>query len=128
MKNARLVVAIVSSIAQVVVIVAILLWLLPRFDIQVPIWGIIVICVIFAVYAVTLYKIGSRTLVWKAIPGLTNMVGLKGQTMTRLAPEGYVRIQGELWEARSEEGVIPNRTKVVVVSQTGLKLIVRLIG
>jgi len=62
MKNPRLIVAIITSIAQAVVIIAIILWVLPKFDIFVPLWGIIIICLAFGVYAVTVYRVGSRTL------------------------------------------------------------------
>ena len=125
MKNARLIVAILTSIAQVVTIVAIILWLLPRFDIFIPVWGIFLICLAFGIYAVTLYRVGSRTLTQKVSPGATTMTGTRGKAATRLAPEGYIKIEGELWEARSESGIIPVGTEILVVSQQGLKLIVR---
>ena len=84
MKNARLIVAIVTSIVQAVVIVAVILWVLPRFDITIPIWGTVLILLAFATYAVTLYKVGSRTLVKKDLPGLTDMIGLNGQAVSLL--------------------------------------------
>src|SRR5271157_2890293 len=120
MKNPRLIVAIITSIAQVVAIIAIVLWVLPRFDINIPFWGIIIICLVFGVYAVTVYRVGSRSLRKKALPGFTNMAGLKGQTAGLLKPEGYVKIEGELWEAKAEKGSIPGGTEIVVVEQKGL--------
>lgn len=125
MKNARLIVAIVTSIIQAAAIVAIILLVLPRFDIFIPIWGTVIICLAFGIYAVTIYRVGSRTLRLKTLPGLTNMIGLKGQTTGLLAPDGYVKIKGELWEARSEEGDIPADSEIIVVNHIGLKLVVR---
>jgi membrane-bound ClpP family serine protease len=126
MKNARLIVAIVTSIAQVVVIVAIIQWVLPKFNILIPVWGTALILLAFATYAVTLYTVGSRSLVKKALPGLTNMVGLQGKASSRLEPSGQVKIEGEIWEAKAQGGTIPGGAKIVVVGQSGLKLIVRL--
>jgi membrane-bound ClpP family serine protease len=128
MKNARLIVAIVTSIAQALVIVAIIQWALPRFNVFVPLWGTILILLAFTIYAVTLYQVGSRTLVKKALPGLSNMVGLRGKASTHLDPDGQVKIEGELWESRAESGTIPSGSRIVVVGQTGFKLTVRLAG
>jgi membrane-bound ClpP family serine protease len=128
MKNARLIVAIVTSIAQAIVIIAIFQWVLPRFNIFFPLWAVILILILFATYAVTLYKVGSRTLVKKALPGLTNMVGLQGKASSSLGPKGQVKIAGELWEANAESGTISAGAKIVVVGQTGLRLTVRLAG
>lgn len=62
----------------------------------------------------------------KPLPGFTTMVGVEGQVVSRLAPEGLVRIEGELWNARSENGPIDAGIDVIVISQRGLKVVVRL--
>jgi membrane-bound ClpP family serine protease len=36
-----------------------------------------------------------------------------------------VKIEGEIWKARSQEGAIEAGVEVVVVAQEGLKLVVR---
>lgn len=53
------------------------------------------------------------------------MVGIEGQVVDRLAPEGFVRIGGELWNARAENGSIDVGIDVIVVRQSGLKVVVR---
>jgi len=53
------------------------------------------------------------------------MVGIKGQVASRLAPEGLVRIGGELWNARAEDASIDMGADVIVVRQSGLKVVVR---
>lgn len=45
--------------------------------------------------------------------------------VSRLAPEGLVRVEGELWVAKSARGKIDPGGEVIVVGQDGLKLIVR---
>jgi membrane-bound serine protease (ClpP class) len=78
-----------------------------------------------AVFAVTTYLMGSRALARKPVVGLSDMVGARGRAVGDLAPEGTVRIKGELWEARAEGRRISAGTDIVVVGQEGLKLVVR---
>lgn len=123
--NARLIMAIFTNLLYEAVIVAVILWGLPRWNIHIPMYGLILICVAFAVYGVISFHIGSRTLQRKQLPGLTSMVGIEGQVVDRLAPEGFVRIGGELWNARAENGSIDVGIDVIVVRQSGLKVVVR---
>jgi len=123
--NTRLIMAILSNSLIEAIIVAVVLWGLPRLGVHMPLYGLILICVAFLIYAVISYNIGSRTLRKKPLPGFTTMVGVEGQVVSRLAPEGLVRIEGELWNARSENGPIDAGIDVIVISQNGLKLVVR---
>ena len=61
----------------------------------------------------------------KAQTGKEEMIGLSGEVVEPLAPEGMVRVRGELWRARSRDGeLIHIGEKVKVVEMDGLKLIV----
>jgi membrane-bound ClpP family serine protease len=122
--STRLILAVLSNSLIEAIIVAVVLWGLPRLGINIPLYGLILICVAFLIYAVVSFNIGSRTLRKKPLPGFTTMVGVEGQVVSRLAPEGLVRIKGELWNARSENGPIDVGTDVIVVSQSGLKVVV----
>lgn len=123
--NARLIIAIFTNLVYEAIIVAVIQWGLPRWGIHMPLYGLILTCVAFAVYGVVSFLIGSRTLRRKPIPGLTTMIGIEGQVVSQLAPEGFVRIRGELWNARAENGSIDVGADVIVVRQSGLKLVVR---
>ncbi len=125
MKNARLIVAIITNLLDEAIIVAFIIFGLPRLGVQIPLYGIILIGVGFLVYAVGFYTIGSKILRKKPLPGFTDMVGVEGRVVSRLAPNGFVRIQGELWESRAESGMIDAGTDIIVVDQYGLKLVVR---
>ena len=57
--------------------------------------------------------------------GLHNMIGCQGEVVSRLAPEGMVRIKGELWRARSDGGEMKEGIDVIVVGQDRLELIVQ---
>lgn len=123
--NTRLLIAIITSLLDEAVIVAIIIFGLPRLGVQIPVWGIVLVGLAFVAFAVTTFRIGSRTLLKKPVPGLTNMVGVQGRVTSPLNPRGFVRIQGELWEARADKEHINAGADVIVVAQQGLKLVVR---
>jgi membrane-bound serine protease (ClpP class) len=60
----------------------------------------------------------------KATTGWEGMVGMRGTSDSELAPEGWVRVQGEKWRAMAEEPIAPGQA-VEVVSVDGLRLRVR---
>jgi len=123
--NTRLIIAIVTSLIDEVIIIAIVLWVLPRYNIHLPLWGLVLLIIGFVIYAVVTYMIGSRIMKKKPLPGFTNMIGFEGYVTTSLEPEGFVSIKGELWKARAESGTLVSGTSIIVVSQKGLELVVR---
>jgi membrane protein implicated in regulation of membrane protease activity len=123
--NTRLIIAIVTSLIDEVIIIAVVLWVLPMFDIHLPVWGLVLLIIAFMIYAVMSFKIGSRILKKKPLPGMTSMVGIEGRVTTSLVPRGFVKIESELWKARAESGSIISGTIVTVISQDGLELVVR---
>ncbi|MBA7694460.1 hypothetical protein ES703_103071 [subsurface metagenome] len=122
--SARLVWAIISILLEEAAIVAIVLWGLPRLDIDIPLAGLIALMVAWGAYSVITYRRGSRALRRKPLDGLPDMVGSQGEVVSPLAPEGLVRIKGELWQAESASGRIDTGEEVTVLRQDGLKLIV----
>ena len=123
--SARLVWAIISTLLEEAAIVAIVLWGLPRLDIDIPLAGLIALMVAWGAYSVITYRRGSRALRRKPLDGLPDMVGSQGEVVSPLAPEGLVRIKGELWQAESASGRIDTGEEVTVVRQDRLKVIVR---
>jgi membrane-bound serine protease (ClpP class) len=120
----RLVIAIVTNVLEEAALVAAVLWGLPRLGIYVPLWVLIIVMVAWAVCAVIIYRMGSRALRKKPVTGMTAMVGGKARVVTPLAPEGFIRMKGELWRATTADNGIEVGDEVSVVSQDGLKLIV----
>ena len=55
----------------------------------------------------------------KVVTGAENLVGAVGRAVEPLAPEGHVRVHGELWQARAAEPV-PQGGRVRVVALDGL--------
>jgi len=123
--TARLILAILSTLLEEVAIVVIVLWGLPQIGIQIPLWGLITSMVVWLTYSIFTYRLGSRALRRKQVVGLPNMVGSKGKIVNPLAPEGLVRIRGELWVAKSVGGEIKSGESIIVVGQDSLKLVVQ---
>ena len=125
---ARLVLAIVSTLMEEAALAVIVLLGLPHLGIRIPLAGLIALMAAWGAFSVITYRMGSRALKRKPVVGLPGMVSSKGKVVSPLAPDGVVRIKGELWEAISEEGSINTGEKVTVVGQDGLKLVVRKSG
>ncbi len=123
--SARLIWAIVSTLLEEAAMAAIVLWGLPRLDIEIPLAGLIALMAAWGVYSVVTYRRGSRALRRKPLDGLPDMVGSQGGVVSPLVPEGLVRIKGELWQAKSASGRMDTGEEITVVGQDGLKLIVR---
>ena len=120
----RLVLGIVSTMLEEVAIVVIVRWGLPEIGVHMPLWGLIALMVAWGVCSVIIYRMGSRALRRKPVISLP-VIGSQGRVVSRLAPEGLVRIENELWVAESAGTEIDVGTEVIVVEQDGLKLVVR---
>ena len=120
----RLIIAVITTLIEEAALVAVVLWGLPRLGINLHVGVLIALMAALAAYSVFTYRMGSRALKREPVVGLPDMVGAKGKTVSDLAPEGVVRIKGELWDAKAEGRRINAGTKVIVVGQEGLKLIV----
>lgn len=123
--SGRLILAIFSTLLEEVAIVVIALWGLPQLGVRIPLPGLIAIMVAWAVFSVTIYRIGSSALRKKPVFSLPNMLDGRGKVVSPLNPEGLVRIKSELWVAESTGGKLDTGEDVTVVGQEGLKLVVR---
>ena len=121
----RLVLGIISTMLEEAAIVAIVRWGLPQIGVHIPLPGLIALMVVWLAYSVATYRMGSRALMKKQLVGLPDMIDSKGKVVSPLAPEGLVRIRGELWVAKSASGEMKSGREVIVVGQDGLKLVVR---
>ena len=126
--TARLILAIVSTTAEEVAIYSIWRWLLPEFDINLPVPVLIAVMVAWSIFSVSLFIFTTKTLKKQVPVGLPSMIGTKGKVASPLTPEGLVRIKSELWVATTDEGDIKKGDNIEVVGEDGLKLVVRKIG
>ncbi len=123
--NLKLTLLFIASLVDEAIVVLVVLLLLPRFGIRITQPWLTIFFVGLGIYAVVTQRLVMRVLKKKPVAGMTSMVGTTGRTETALKPEGMIKINGELWEARSLEGNIETGKKVTVVSQDNLKLAVR---
>jgi membrane protein implicated in regulation of membrane protease activity len=107
-----------------VVLVAVVLWLLPLFNINIPLWGLAILMVALAIYSYIMYRVGRSTFLMKPKVAAETIIGDDGKVTKRLAPEGYVKVQGVLWKATCVESELEAGDDVVVVDINGLRLIV----
>ena len=125
MTTARLILAIISTSLEEVAIYVIWRWLLPEFDIFLPFWVLVTVMVVWAAFSIALFVFTTRTLKRQTVVGLPTMIGSKGKAVSALAPDGMVRIRGELWGAVLDEGHLKKGEGIEVVGEDGLKLVVR---
>ena len=128
MTTARLIIAVVSTLVVEAAYYVIWRWVLPEFDIQVPLWVLVAVMVFWAVFAVADFIFVTHILRRQTLVGLPTMEGSKGKAKSPLSPEGQIMIKGELWGAKSIDGDIDIGEVVTVVGQDGLQLVVRRAG
>jgi len=120
----RLILAIFSTLLEEAALAVIVLWGLPHLGIHMPLAGLIALMAVWGVFSVFTYRMGSRALERKPVIRLP-VTGSHGRVVSRLAPEGLVRIESELWVATSASGEMNPGEEVIVLEQDGLKLVVR---
>ena len=116
--------AILGWMLEEAILVAVVLWLLPLFNINVPLWVLGILMVALAVYSYVMYRLGVPTFLMKPKVAAETIIGNDGKVTKRLDPEGYVKVQGVLWKATCLESELEVGDDVVVVEINGLRLIV----
>jgi membrane-bound ClpP family serine protease len=108
------------------IVLIILALILAQHWITMPIWLPLTIIFIWLIKDVILFPFVWRAYDWDRSGRLRSMIGKQGITRERLAPTGYVLVQGELWKAESAEADQPIESGkfVRVVKMEGLKLYV----
>jgi membrane-bound ClpP family serine protease len=118
--NINLIFAIILSLADEAIIVAIILLVLWQLGIEIPVWFIITLSFIFFIITFIVY----RALKKNPQLGFENMIGQSGLAVEPIARKGTVKINGILWFAMTNGEKIEAGAEIIVVEQTGLKLTV----
>jgi membrane protein implicated in regulation of membrane protease activity len=116
--------AILGWMLEEAILVALVLWLLPQFDINLPLWALGILMAALAIYSFVMYRVGRATFLIRPKVAAEAVIGNGGKVTKRLAPEGYVKVQGVLWKATCVESELEIGDEVVVVGIEGLRLIV----
>ena len=113
---------IVTGLLKGAALAAIVLWLLPLWGINIPIWGLALVVVAFLIYEVITFRLGKKALERRPVIWPKAIVGCCGKATTQLAPDGYVQVNGELWRALSSDTNIDEGDDIVVVEMNRLTL------
>lgn len=113
--------AVTTSLLEEAVLVAIVLWLLPRLGLDIPFCGLVLMMIALAAYNYATYRLGKKALVKKPI--ISPDIGSRGRTVTPISPSGYVRINGELWQASSATSIDAGK-EIAVEGVEGMTLLV----
>ena len=116
--------AILGWMLEEAILVAVVLWLLPQFNVNLPLWVLGILIVALAIYSYIMYRVGRSTFLIRPKVAAEAIIGNEGKVTKRLAPEGYVKVQGVLWKATCVESELEVDDEVVVVGIEGLRLIV----
>ncbi|MBI2958217.1 MAG: hypothetical protein HYY32_05170 [Chloroflexi bacterium] len=124
-KRARLWLSVLATLLQLVGLVMVYIWAFPALGINIAWPWIAALGAALVAWDAFTYAMGTRALDREPVADLESMVGSRGRAETSLHPEGAVRVRGELWHARSVEGVVDKGAPVEVVGQEGLTLRVK---
>ena len=117
--------SIISTLIEEALIIVVVLWVLPLLGINIPGWGLVIIIVGFAIFSYVTYLIGHPTISYKPLKSEESIIGCIGVVESELNPEGYVKIEGELWKATAGGDTLMKGVNVTVVSIYGLTLKVK---
>jgi len=117
--------AVVGGILKQAALVAIAFWGLPQLGYSLPLWAVIPIALVLAVQSGFSCVIAVSVHKRKPVTGPQMMIGKQCVAITVLNPGGYVRLDAELWQAVSIDGVVEAGTIVQVVAVNGIVLTVK---
>lgn len=106
-------------------VLALVLLLLAK-SVAVPVWVMVSIFIVWLAKDFAVYPIVRDAYETNVKTGAESMISKRGVTEARLAPEGYVKIEGELWRAQARDAnqPIPQKRMVRVTGARSLTLIV----
>jgi membrane protein implicated in regulation of membrane protease activity len=110
-----------TTLVEEAALAAVVLWLLPRIGVNIPIWGLVVMMVALASYASVNYRLNTKALARK--PLNWPEAGSRGRTTTPVSSRGYVRVDGELWQASSDSAIEADE-EVAIVGRKGMTLLI----
>ena len=93
----------------------------PAMNAHLPLTIILAVTLTTAAFFIFAISMALKTKLSKVTTGKEGIIGEVGIAVTKIAPEGDVRVHGEYWKAFSSEP-IKKGEKIVVEAVEGLKL------
>ena len=122
-KNWLMVLVLLLDEIVVLILVLLVLWF---FKIKVSLSVAIVIALLFGAVVFITHKVVIPSFHKKRVTGSEGMIGLKAKVIEPPAPFGVIRVEGELWKAKSVDEDIAVGEEVEILRLDGLTLMVRL--
>jgi len=93
---------------------------------EVPRWAAMGLFILWVIKDLAMFPLVRSSYEENARTGAETLIGCRGRVQEPLTPEGYVKINGELWKARTEspDQLLARDTPVRVRGARGLTLIV----
>ena len=104
------------------VLVLLALWF---FKIRIPFAVVIVIALLLGTFAFITHKVIIPSFHKRKVTGSEGMIGLEGAVIEPLTPVGVVRVEGELWKAKSVDDDIATGEDVEILGLQKLTLEVK---
>jgi hypothetical protein len=88
-----------TTAVEAIVLMLVLLWLLSKLGMNVHLWIIILLAVVWGAWSYLTYRFEAKTIEQIPVVGVEALIGVRCRTTTLLSPGGYVRVDRELWRA-----------------------------
>ena len=115
--------AIIGTLLEMIILVAVVLWVFPLFNIHISGLGLAILAAILLAFDIFTYTMGRRALSRTLLYGPEMLMGYTGVVIQTINPSGFVKVRGELWKAVSNAKLEPGQ-EIVVTGINGMKLLV----
>jgi len=120
-KDWLIVLALLLDEAAAVVLVLLVLWF---FKISIPLSVAIVIALLLGTFVFITHKVIIPSFHKEQVTGSEGMIGMEGEVIQPLTPVGVVRVEGELWKAKSlgEDVVVGEEVEILGLNRLILEV------
>jgi membrane-bound ClpP family serine protease len=116
---------ILVSLIDDVIILAVVIGVLWYFKVKLPIWAMIFIGLALGAFIFVRTWAVLPSLRRKKVTGAEGMIGMTGEVVTSLKPNGVVKVGSEYWQAKSLDGDVETGEDVEIQRVDRLKLEVK---
>ena len=116
---------ILVSLIDDIVILAVVIGILWYFQVKLPVWAMILIGLALGAFILVRTWVVLPSVRRKKVTGAEGMIGMTGEVVTSLKPEGVIRVGGEYWQAKSLDGDVETGEDVEIQRIDRLKLEVK---
>lgn len=114
-------IALLDDVAALVLIFLVLWY----FRVEIPLSAMIVIGLVLGISIFVLHRAVIPSLRRRRVTGAEGMIGLVGEVVKSLKPDGVIKVGGEYWQAKSLDGDIETGEGVEILGIDRLNLEVK---